>query len=238
MKKVLVLLALAVALVLCLVSCGHEHSFGEWSVTKNATCTEDGVKTRYCDCGEKQSDVIPATGHSYIDSVCINCGDVKESLVCKHENLDILSAKEPTCTETGLTEGIICLDCEKTIKQQETVNVLGHDEYTYTEKDENCKLFTVIACNRTDCDYIRHIDTGKLEHTHAEVVTENNIPATCYSEGSYETVVYCAECGIELERAKHTVPMVAHTPASAVDENITDSTCYAEGKKDLQFIAL
>ena len=233
MKKVLVLLALVAALVLCLVSCSHIHNFGEWSVTKNATCTEDGVKTRYCDCGEKQSDVMPATGHSYIDSVCINCGDVKESLECKHENLDILSAKEPTCTETGLTEGIICLDCEKTIKQQETVNVLGHDEYTYTEKDENCKLFTVIACNRIDCDYIRRIDTGKLEHTHSGVVTENTIPATCYSEGSYETVVYCADCSIELERAKHTVPMVSHAPASAVDENVIDSTCFAEGKKDL-----
>lgn len=66
MKKVLVFLTLTVVLLMCLVSCfeqpEHTHNFGEWSTTKNPTCTDDGVKTRYCPCGEKQSDVIPATG--------------------------------------------------------------------------------------------------------------------------------------------------------------------------------
>ena len=47
--------------MICLTSC-HYHMFGDWSVTKNPTCNEDGVKTRYCSCGEKQSDTIPATG--------------------------------------------------------------------------------------------------------------------------------------------------------------------------------
>ena len=61
---------MTIAFLLCFVSCNqggtqnqtpeHIHNFGEWSVTKNPTYTEDGVKTRYCFCGEKQSDVIPA----------------------------------------------------------------------------------------------------------------------------------------------------------------------------------
>ena len=71
MKKI-VFLMLMITLLMCFVSCNqggtqdptpeHTHNFGEWSATKNATCIEDGVKTRYCNCGEKQSDTIPATG--------------------------------------------------------------------------------------------------------------------------------------------------------------------------------
>ena len=61
MKKVLLFLSLTVVLLLCFVSCNegteHIHNFGEWSVTKNPTCTEDGVKSRYCECGEKQTEV-------------------------------------------------------------------------------------------------------------------------------------------------------------------------------------
>ena len=68
MKKI-ALLILSITILLCLVACNqgqnqvptpeHTHSFGEWSVSKNATCTEDGVKARYCNCGEKQSESIP-----------------------------------------------------------------------------------------------------------------------------------------------------------------------------------
>ena len=73
MKKKLISIALLTALLLNLSSCAHEHKFGEWCVTKNATCTEEGVKTRYCDCGEKQSDAIPFIGHNFVDGECINC---------------------------------------------------------------------------------------------------------------------------------------------------------------------
>ena len=42
----------------------HEHSFGEWTVTTEPTCTEDGSKERVCECGEKETEVIPALGHT------------------------------------------------------------------------------------------------------------------------------------------------------------------------------
>ena len=69
MKKALVLLALTMALILCFAACGgeeseHTHEYGEWITTKNATCTADGTQTRYCSCGEKQTEVIVALGHT------------------------------------------------------------------------------------------------------------------------------------------------------------------------------
>ena len=55
----------------------HTHAFGEWTVTKAATCTEPGEQTRSCDCGYSETQVIPATGHDYVNGVCANCGAVQ-----------------------------------------------------------------------------------------------------------------------------------------------------------------
>ena len=55
----------------------HTHSFGEWTVTKAATCTEPGEQTRSCDCGYSETQIIPATGHNYVNGVCANCGAVQ-----------------------------------------------------------------------------------------------------------------------------------------------------------------
>ncbi len=57
----------------------HTHSFGDWVVTKEATCTEPGEQTRNCACGQTETQVIPATGHDYVDGVCTKCGAVKNS---------------------------------------------------------------------------------------------------------------------------------------------------------------
>ena len=63
------------------VVCGdkveHTHSFGEWTVTKKATCTEPGEQTRSCECGYSETQVIPAIGHDYVNGVCANCGAVQ-----------------------------------------------------------------------------------------------------------------------------------------------------------------
>lgn len=41
------------------------HSYGEWTVTKEATATEDGSRERVCSvCQNKETEVIPATGSS------------------------------------------------------------------------------------------------------------------------------------------------------------------------------
>ena len=68
----------------------------------------DLTEGKHCSvCNEviKKQEVIPSTGHK--------------------EVLD--SAKEATCTNTGLTEGIHCSICNKIIKKQEIIPALGHD---------------------------------------------------------------------------------------------------------------
>ena len=76
MKKLLTsLLVLMTVLVFALVGCdgeqpheteteAHVCAFGEWVVTKDANCTEDGKRERTCECGEKETQSIDALGHT------------------------------------------------------------------------------------------------------------------------------------------------------------------------------
>lgn len=68
---------LGIALACLLVACGtnktsssstgdtHVHSFGQWTVTE-ADCTREGARQRVCACGEKEIQVIAATGHQQV----------------------------------------------------------------------------------------------------------------------------------------------------------------------------
>lgn len=67
-------------------TCGAErttgvHSYGEYTVTLEPTCTQTGEKTRICSlCGYVEKTEIPATGHSYdscCDKDCNNCAEVR-----------------------------------------------------------------------------------------------------------------------------------------------------------------
>lgn len=52
----------------------HVHSYVE-TITKTATCTDNGLKTFVCDCGDSYTETIPATGHNYVNGKCTECGD-------------------------------------------------------------------------------------------------------------------------------------------------------------------
>lgn len=46
--------------------CSIEHKFSDWTVTKNATCNSEGIKTRYCTiCGKIETQNIPQLEHKY-----------------------------------------------------------------------------------------------------------------------------------------------------------------------------
>ena len=181
MKKLLMaLLALVSVLAFALVGCDSEQSreteteahvcaFGEWVITKDATCTEDGKRERTCECGEKETQSIDALGHTEV----------------------IDAAVAPTCTETGLTEGKHCSVCEDILKEQETVAALCHDEISHEAKEPTCTEIgwdVYVTCSR--CDYTTYSEKNALGHD--EISHESKAPAC--NEIGWDAYVTCSRC--------------------------------------------
>ena len=75
----------------------HVHSFCEWMVITEPTCTEIGIKVRECDCGVTERAEVPATGHNWDSGkitkkptaqsdgekvyTCLNCKAIKVKTV-------------------------------------------------------------------------------------------------------------------------------------------------------------
>ena len=83
----------------------------------------------------------------------------------------------------------------------------------------------------------REVDSSELviahlEHIVGDPIRENEVPATCSSAGSYDEVVKCTLCGVELTRQTKEIEKLNHKPISipAVEPTCT-KTGLSEGSK-------
>ena len=129
---------------------GHDWN-EDFTVDKEATCEETGLKSIHCKrCDSKKDEtVIPAKGHiagekkieNATESTCENGGSYDEVIYCTvcgkelsrttikteakgHKWNEGKVTKEPTCTEEGV-KTFECTVCGKT--KTEKVEALGHD---------------------------------------------------------------------------------------------------------------
>ena len=139
----------------------HTHEFGAWTVTKNATCTEEGSKERTCACGAKETETVPATGHNYstewtidVEPTCRKAGskshhctvcDAKTDVtkidkVDHTEGTKIENEVAATCTTAGTYDEVVyCTVCNKEISRtQHIVAVLDHDFSAWTGTQATC----------------------------------------------------------------------------------------------------
>ena len=99
---------------------------------KAATCTEDGnIEYYQCsdpDCGKLYKD---AAGTQEI---------TKDDTIIKaaHTGIKLYPAKEPTCTETGLTAGKHCSVCNEVLEAQTVVPAKGHSMTKTEAKAATC----------------------------------------------------------------------------------------------------
>lgn len=77
-------------------------------------------------------------------------------------------------------------------------------------------------------------DDGEHTHTPNSVVRENEIAATCEAAGSYDEVVYCAECSKEMSRTTKTIEKLSHTPSEWITD--IEASCKVEGTKHKECI--
>ena len=109
-----------------------EHTYGEWNIEIEATCTTVGTQARTCLlCNHKETQTIEATGHTYGESevtqevtcttdgiqtiTCTNCGDKQSQIIATtgHAYTDWEVTKEATVTSTGIATST-CTRCGDT----------------------------------------------------------------------------------------------------------------------------
>ena len=119
----------------------HSHSYTS-KVTTAPTCTQSGVKTFTCSCGDSYTQSISSTGHSYVTNVitptcteqgytkttCKNCSYISiNSFVpaTGHTYSEWVTTIQPTTTQTGLKTKT----CHCGAKVTETIPKLTATEY-------------------------------------------------------------------------------------------------------------
>lgn len=73
------------------------------------------------------------------------------------------------------------------------------------------------------------------KHTSGTAEKENETAATCTTAGSYDSVVYCTDCGEELSRTQETEPAAGHSGKYALVDGMYIRTCTVCGETETEY---
>ncbi len=169
----------------------HTHSY-QSAVTKQATCTEKGVKTFTCGCGDKYTESINALGHREVTDPAV----------------------KPTETTAGKTEGSHCSVCGAVIRKQEVIPALGKPEHTHSYQSAVTKKATCtekgIITYTCGCGDKYTKELSVVSHKYTQKIS----PATAKNNGKVQQI--CQVCSA----VKSTVIYKPQKPAlSKTDYN-------------------
>ena len=164
------------------------HTYGEWTTVKSPTCTEIGSQVRTCrNCDDTQTRFLPAVGHTPVTDPQV----------------------EPTCTESGKTEGQHCSVCQEILIAQKEIPAKGHTEVIDKGYDASCTETGLTEGKH--CSVCQEILVAQKEiraKGHTEVIDERVEP-TCTKTGLTEGK-HCSVCS-EILTAQEEIPAKGHT---------------------------
>lgn len=204
MKKTLMFILMFI-MILCFVGCTDktctEHEEGDWEIVTEATCASYGEKVKKC----------------------TKCGLVLETASIEKSDHTIITIEgvEPTCLESGLTEGSKCSVCGKIITSQDTVKALGH-KYVLSEEKSNSEIL-VYECTRCGDIYTEENTTGCTNHEKSDwIITKE---PTCLDKGL--KIIKCLNCGAtikseEIDSLGHKEITIARKEATCEEDGLTE----------------
>ena len=218
------------------------HTWDNGVITKEATETEEGVKTYTCKtCGETKTESIPMAYHHWDqgtvtkEPTCTEKGEkthhctdegcdktwIETIPATGHQHTEIRDKKEATCEENGYSGDTYCKDCGQLISKGSEIKAKGHtwNNGKVTEeatcKKEGIKTYTCSICGDTKTEAI-----PKKEHSFDEgKVTKK---ATCTEDGL--KVYTCKNCG---ETKEGILKATGHQHTEVRNEK--KATCKEEG---------
>ena len=174
------------------VSGKAKHSFGDWTVTKEATEEAEGSKERSCSvCGYKATEAIEKLAHTHKFATAWTKDETNHwhAATCEHDVTDSKAehsfgewtvTKVPTCTEKGSRKHT-CSVCK--YEATEDISAKGH---AYSED------WTSDATNHWHAATCGHdVTDSKAEHSFGDYVSNND--ATTEADGTKTRE--CSVCG-------------------------------------------
>ncbi len=206
----------------------HTHNYAE-AVTKGATCTEDGVKTFTCVCGDTYTETIKATGHKNTifitelkptctkpgaeDEYCLDCSDLvgtREIPALGHDDSgEWIVEKAATCTENG-SKALYCKRCTEKIDTV-SITALGHN-FVLAEKNEKHPHNELYKCTRCP-------ETKTVAGVYSEICPECNFTSTVIDAQSCKITGYTGELSSLTVPAELGGKKVVSTATSALKAN-------------------
>lgn len=218
------------------------HTWDNGVITKEATETEEGVKTYTCKtCGETKTEKIPVASHHWDQgtitkkATCTENGEktyhctdadcdktyVETIPATGHQHTEVRDKKEVTCEEDGYTGDTYCKDCGQLISKGAVVRATGHSwnsgkvTEAATCKKEGSKTYTCSICGDAKTEAI-----PKKDHTWDKgKVTKK---ATCTEDGL--KVYTCKNCG---ETKEEILNATGHQHTEVRNEK--KATCTEDG---------
>ena len=141
----------------------ENHTFGDWVITKNATCVAEGSKKRTCTvCGVEEVETIPATGvHTYGE------WQVTKQATCTADGI-----KTKTCTGCGAT-------------QSQSIAKLGHS--FVNGKCSVCGETLIIGANINYHEYVSE-SGGTVSASYTSTKTTRGSTNSSDSDATYSVV--------------------------------------------------
>ena len=186
------------------------HTFGEWTITKAATCAAEGSRTSTCKiCKQNVTETIAKLAHAYgaettvnptctsagyRRKTCMACGDVSEQVIPASTNYCVYPEENYTVktASTCVSEGVlqcVCAVCGNTVKERKSAidpnaHVMG--EWTI-ESEGTC--ITTGSKSRTcqSCGYVENVVTEAKGHNFLTETTKKATINTCLVCGMVET---------------------------------------------------
>lgn len=187
------------------------HSHGNWVTIKDSSCSEMGIML----------------------SACARCELAKVKYLDKTEHtVCVIDAAEPTCENTGLTEGSVCSVCGEILIEQEEIPALGHTEVFIEGKDPTCTEVGYDISSYCGVCFKLLDDQDIIPAKGHNIVTLIEKKPTCTEAGLTESQ-YCSECGETMVKAD-TIPALGHNyvmdwsvskEPTCVDDGIYQSVC-------------
>lgn len=216
------------------------HAYGDWVIVKEATCTEEGLRTQTCTvCGDVLEEVIKATGHTFGEwevttpatcetegqetRTCADCNETEARVIkaLGHEFVDYTYNNDATCEKDG-TETAKCTRCDKTDTRVAEGTKLGHELKEEILTNPTCETAGSKKITCTRCDYEEIVEIPAIGHkwNDGEVTTA----PTCTTEG-----VKTFTCQNDPSHTRtEVVPALGH---DLKEEIVKTPTCTEAGSK-------